>query len=356
MKRVNRRQNYNRNVVRAAYPALMGGVGYAVAKQAYRAYKHYKNRKSVKDKGSTIDNNGDKKRVRMARRPRVMSNTRKPTVKALAKRVKNMQCLLNASCGEMIFRQMATGALTSSVKQQNSVSVTTFHTSYYESVLAQLRYYDPNTPGTLVTADGAAGTYSKDFCFTDNYAKLTVRNNYQTPCEVSVYYMVCKTDTSIDPNTAWSNGVADTSNSAITSPLIYPTDSDQIDRLWSIKKTVKKQLEPGASVVCTHSVPKFDYDPAVADSQTETFRKEHHGFAFLLVVKGILGHDSGGAAQYGIIQSGVDWRLDRVSKVRYDAGANIKYIYITDGSAASFTTSGVVSSKPVSDNLTYSVA
>lgn len=339
------------------HPSALSAYGLgatAAVRNMYNAYQKAKKSKAKKkDKVKVISNSGAT--IKLAKRPTVMSSKRKTTVKSLDKRLKDVQCLLNASCGELVYRNRSTGSLTCSARVQNGLNLATFHQSYYEGVLQQLRYYDPTTPSTLVTADGATGSFSKDFCFTSNYAKLTLRNNYQVPVEISIYNCQCKTDTSIDPFTAWSNGLADTCNVSYSNDLTYPTDSDQIVSLWNILKTTKKQLEPGESLVITHSVDKFDYDPAVADSQIETYRKEHKGFAFMIAITGVLGHDTS-AAERTRLPAGVDYELDRVSKVKYDAGANIKYIYCVDNSASSFTNGGVVSLKPISDNLAYSVS
>lgn len=332
--------------------------GYVTAAAPFVARAVGAARKWLKDKKNpsrVVDSMGQSKRVQPPRRPNVMGSSRAPTMKNLSKKVKNMQCLLNASEGELVYRSRSTGALIAGVKAQNALALGAFSGPYYETVLGQLRYYDPTAPSALVTADGTSGTYAKSFCFTSNYAKLALRNNYQVPVKVCVYYCQVKADTAIDPLTAWSNGVADNSNVSYTSVLSYPTDSDQFNSVWTLQKTDKKQLEPGETLECIHVVPLFDYNPAVADSQTEGYRREDKGFAFLISVQGITGHDTA-LAQYTSLSCGIDYTLDRTTKVKYDAGGNVKYIYATDGSTAAFTNSGVVSMKPLADNLGYSVS
>lgn len=255
--------------------------------------------------------------------------------------------------GTHIERTRDTGRVVGSVNNigQNSYDLSTVTT--IESVLANLRYYNPSAPATLTTASGTTGTYQKEFLIKRNYAKFFCRNNYQVPCEVSLYLVVPKEDTSITPLTAFQNGLADVGNPSSTSPLVYPSDSPQFMDLWKIVKTKKAYLLPGKSCQITHSTKSFQYDPSLVDSHSLTYQSRYGSMAILVRVEGPLGHDTT-ANEQGSLVATLDYQIEKVIEIKYSAGADIKYIISNDNSNT-FTNGGVVSNMPVSDNQQYSI-
>ncbi len=223
-----------------------------------------------------------------------------------------------------------------------------------ELALAQLRYYNPEIPATLTQAVGATGSFQKEFYFKKIYTKMTVRNNYQIPIDVSVYACRVRDDTGIEPDTAVTNGLVDVGGPTGTSPLVYPTDSIQFTDLWRIEASKKVMLEPGTQ--CSLGVPtkSFQYDPSISDSHTEAFQTRFKGLSYLVRLTGCLGHDTV-EAEFALNQSKADIYLDTTFEIQYAAGADIKFITIADSSASSFTTGGVVSNKPVADNQSFSI-
>lgn len=246
-----------------------------------------------------------------------------------------------------VYRQL------SSVNQKAHGGAIASSTAVLETVLSELRYYDPSAPSALVQASGATGSYQKEFYFEKVYSKITIRNNYQLPVDVSLYACVPKVDTSITPNTAFTNGLADIGNPTSTCPLLYPTDSEQFNDLWKIDKSKKKSLKPGEQISLAWSGKSFQYDPSFVDSHALSYQKKYSSLVWHFTNSGVLAHDSSFDEQ-GLAQSGIDVIVDTTFIVKYAAGADIKYLVCTDNSDT-FSNGALASSMPVADNIGYSV-
>jgi len=278
----------------------------------------------------------------------------KSGLKKLQSQVKTLARANKADMGLLTYRSRTSGRNLAAENVTSYVDIAIWSTTYIESVLGQLRYYDPSAPSTLVQADGTTGSFMKDFYFKRAFCKLTVRNNYQSPAVIAVYNCCVKDDTSVQPYTAMTQGLTDVGAPSATSTLVWPTDSPQFRDLWRVDKTTKVTLQPGEECIVTHQIPPFSYDPSLVDSHSQVFQTRYKGFGFLVRTCGVIGHDTV-ADQQGILPAGIDWTLDRSVQVEYSAGADIEYVYVTD-SLDSMTTSAVVSQKPVADNIAYSVA
>lgn len=224
-----------------------------------------------------------------------------------------------------------------------------------EEVLAQLRYYDPAAPTALVNADGTSGSYQKEFYFKRIYSKMTVRNNFQIPHQVRVFFCMPREDTSITPLAAFTNGLTDVGNPTSTSPLVYFNDSPQFRDLWKVVSSKSMWLEPGQQRSLSYSLKPFQYDPSLADSHSLTYQRRYGSLVAFIRLEGPLSHDSTTQTQVGIQQTRLDIYADTTFEVRYSAGADIEYITIDDNSVAA-TAAYVCSNKPVADNQSYSIS
>lgn len=350
--------------VRGAYN-LARGVG-RVAQSAARAVRNYKKskqlqqkmKKNKQQKSAVVNNAGNPKYV-SKRRMKPMTS-KYTTVKTLAKQVKNLQCLTNASMGCLTYRNIAyTGTVTAENNRQNVVSINAINKGFYQLVLDQLRFYDPSNPATLITADGSLGLNDKSFCFETVVSSLTIRNNFRTPCYVSIYYCKNKSDTDEDPHTIWSNNVSDkvVSGQGIECPFIYPNDCEQLKEYWTLSKSTKKQLEPGETYQCSYVSPKFDYEPNTNESKDALYyRQQTHSFSWLVVVRGVLGHNTeeGEENRVGYIKSGIDCLVKNTTKVKYNAGASLDLIYCDYDENDHLNNIGIVSNKPPSQNINWS--
>lgn len=275
--------------------------------------------------------------------------------KGLKQQVKELKRVAEADMGTHIHKVRYTDSLICGVNQNAMLSHYITRMTDLENVIAQLRYYNPSTPTTLVTADGASGSYQKEFMFTKIYSRVTARNNYQVPVKLRMYIVKPKKDTSITALTAVTNGLTDIGAPSSTSTMIYPTDSIQFNDLWSIKKSMSKTLLPGRECSIVNTEGSFQYDPSLNDSHSLLYQQSFNNHAILFRIEGVIGHDTTADEQTSL-QAGIDFELLVNYEVKYAAGADIRFIYLDDNGSTSFTNAGVCSNQPVSDNQQYSLS
>lgn len=337
------KSRYNR------YATVLPAMGHTIYKLASRRFKK-------KAPASALSRRKPYVRRRPGKRRAYVKSRGKGKVAKLSNQIRNINRSLKSERGVLIWRAKDCASINSTVSnvayQQYSINTT----GNMETCLANLRYYNPSDPANLVTASAATGTFYKSFLFKSMYAILELSNNYQVPCNVRVYILRVKDDTSITPSTAFEDGLADVGNPDNTSPLCYPTDSPQFNEMWRIVKSVDKKLLPGRKMSCSYSVRNINYDPSLTDSHNLSYQTRYKAFAFYVRIVGVEGHDTAVTTEHGTLAAGVDVELRKTFTVEYDAGADIKTIVLADTSDTSFTNSGVVSSMPVADNIAYSIA
>lgn len=315
-----------------------------VASAAYKAYTGYKSKPRPPSNSNTISG-----RRRKAYMPKPKKSL-KQQVKAIQKEIKTNQATL-------IYKQCGTGRVVqSAVGQQTINGLNPVPMSIYETILAELRFFNPSVPATLIQGSGASGTYDRTYHFKSVYTQTTLVNNYQIPVKVKLYCVSPREDTSITPITAFTNGLTDVGAPASTSPFVDVTDSPQFTKLWKIEKTVKKVLQPGQVLKASHSEKDIMYNPAIYDSHSLDYQKKYKCHYWFCRLTGVLAHDTAVTTEIGTAPCGVDFQIQNKFVVEYDAGVDLKFIVIADTSSTSFTNGGVVSSKPVSDNIGYSQA
>lgn len=221
----------------------------------------------------------------------------------------------------------------------------------HEAAMTNLKFFDPAT-NTMVTANPATGTYDRNIRFSVK-RKIVLTNNYQVPCEVRVYKCRPKDATSNTPNTLYASGLVDQGNPSSVSTVIFPQDSKDLTGVWNLKVCYKR-LNPGQSMTCIDIQPMFKYDFSLADAHPLLYNKKLGGFAWLIRVNGVLGHDTT-LDEQGILPCGVDCLIDTTYTFNYDAGKDVRNYSIAD-TLDTFTNSGVISAKPIADNISYSVA
>lgn len=300
------------------------------------------------------------KKRRYAKRSKIITKRRRPStyrkVRQLNKRVKKISKSLKSDQARHTHRRLDVQSIGSNAGQVNNSGITATDFDFLEACVANLRYYNPATPGTLTTANAATGTYTRDIHFESIYHKLTVRNNYQTPCYVTIYSCTPKEDTNNTAPSWYSQGVADqTLSIATTSPLLYMSDIQQVTKAWNLKVVGKKRLEPGREMHAYHSSKPFNFNPDVVDVHSQSYQAKYRAHQFVLRVGGCIGHDTV-AAEYLTQPAQVDTILERKAVITYDAGVNLDDYSEDNNASASFTNSGVVSNKPVADNQAFSTA
>lgn len=298
-----------------------------------------------------------RKKFRKAKKCRNMKGmTLKREVCKLSNQIKELKHSESASLGKMTYRVLTTKRQLVGDNVQNVEQHSINSTTKYEAALANLKYYDPATPGTLITADAATGSYQKNFLVKSIYSKLDIRNNYQSDADITVYLCRVKADSSLSPATAWGDGIAtDAGNVAASSELSqYPTDYDVFNDLWTCKRVAHKVLSPGESMTATHSLENVEYNPALVDEHSASYQQRYASCVWLTVLRGTAAHDTS-LDQQGLQAAGVDILQTQVWKVSYDAGINLSYVMVSN-TLDTPTTGFVQSHQPIPDNITYSVS
>jgi len=336
---------YVRGAKRAAKTGFPAAAAAYAAKKVYGAYKSYYggNKKKTTVKRTTNTVTVAKKRRRKA--------------KGLKGQVKELQRAVKAEKAIHIHRVRDAGqnlcATTNSSSFLSSTALSCNQVLQLEDALANLKYYNPANPTVLTTAAGASGSFSKDFYFTRSYHKLMVRNNYQVPCSVVLYSFRVKSDTSLSPDTVFTNGLVDVGGLANTNVLAYPTDSLLLTDMFKIDQSVSKVLMPGQQlqIICTNKA--FRYDPSLHDGHALQSLGQYGASYFGIRCEGALAHDIT-TTQVGQIRGGVDWMIDHTYEIHYDAGAALKQYSADITGMEGFNNSGVLSEAPVADNIGYS--
>lgn len=290
-----------------------------------------------------------------SRKPK-KSYARKRT--SLKKEVKLIKRQLNADSARHVYKGLNAYLLNFALNNSNYQTFDVVTGSLIETYMANLRYYDPSTPGTLVTAAGATGAYSRELHFKNVHGMLEIRNNYQTPCKVKVYLVQPKGDTNISPTTYYNNSIADQligGAGTIVTNGIYPTDLNAFTAQWRCKCIKDVNLDAGSTVVVTHNSGSFKYDPSLFDSHALEYQNKFKAFAFFVRVEGVIGHDTI-LGQYTTISGGVDIATSVRAEILYDAGINLDDIYLSNSRATAFTNAGVVTNKPIADNQSPSTS
>lgn len=335
------------------------GEGYML--RNYNKQSHRKYKRSSKGAPTNRKNVSNQKR----RNPRgygkhLFKKATKADIAALGNQVRSINKAIKRDLSTHIHRACtADRLLTGSPGIAGNVAVDVVSAASLQLYMANLRYYDPATPGTLVTANPAVPTFSHDVVFKNIYSKVEFRNNYQVPCDIKVYLAKCKHDTNDPLLTTYAAGITDQVNSSgspsATSMLLYYSDIERVTEQWDLDCVIDKRLEPGQEAECSHSTGEFSFDPSHYDSDTTAYQKQFKAFQWVVRLTGVLGHDTAQDEQT-TLNAGVDYQYMTKVEIHYDAGINLNDIFIDENRATSFTTGGVVSLKPLADNLPYTGA
>lgn len=328
-------------------PIIQSGVNAALGIAGREAKKYVKKKLKDSFKAAKRKRSGTRSLLKITKR-----------MKRMSKQLKNQKCKLDQSTGVSYTYVRDTdrnivGSDPTSVAWKNiSMGVTKI-----EAALANLQFFDPSNPGTLITASGATATYQRQYCIDRIASTLLIRNNYQVPVEVKVYLCKVSEDTDITAYDAMANGIQDDPGDITVNHFCcVPSMSDQFLELWKVARSYSFTLQAGQQKTMRHYTKMFEYDPSVVDTHNLEFQRDYQGFCWLFRTEGVLGHDSSVTTEQGRCYSGVDYEHTYSTKITYDAGVNIIGRHVDDNSALSFTNTPVVGERPIADNQSLSVA
>lgn len=295
------------------------------------------------------------KSVRKAKKPYSKKAYSKSTSKSLSKRLSDVERKQNNLTSLLVYKVDTKDTLRPNIAEAIYGYLSAVSTSQIESALASCRFFDPSAPGTLITASLASPTYTQKITVSV-HSRLVIRNNYQVPCVVTCGLVRPRVDTSITPNQALINSWTDAGAPDQGSTLLSYSDGKEFRELYRGKLKALR-LEPGQQVVMSSGAKQFEYDPSYTDSETETYTKRNRSAIFVYRCQGVLGHDISVSTQQGMLPAGIDVYCANTYYIRYNSGgASVKTIVLSEGASQTFTNQGVVSSKPVADNIGYAVS
>lgn len=249
------------------------------------------------------------------------------------KRIKNRLEIVD-DLAHHTFRRIDNHILNSgAVGAKNYSQIDMNNLTQLQASLANLRYYNPGTPGTLVNADGTTGTYSKQYFFNSISGKITMRNNTTAEGNVVVYVVVPRHSTSNSAQQAFAAGFNDQAANAtyaVNHVCAFPTDSEQFNKHWRIVKIKKRHLKIGERFTVTHHINKFKYNDAHADDENDSYQPKYKSFAFLVGIYGDLMHGGTAPHDANFQRFAVDCITECTYKITYDGGARLSDFSVSD--------------------------
>lgn len=285
----------------------------------------------------------------MPKRRRYSRRRRKQSLK---KRVRRLEIDNSAQMSNLLYKEISTDYIETDPNVATYTSYSITSKSQMAKPMAQLRYYNPSAPSTLITADAADLAETNKVMFRNIYAGITLKNNYRAPVKVTVYCLETKSDTNTGPNAQMDAAIADqvlqqgatTWNKA--NPNIYPTELTFFKQKWKVLDSCTKVLANGRSMTCRCNIPNFWYSPAYNDVNTNNFTTKYKSRVFYVRTQGVLGHEAAGVtdgADVGYIGGSLDVSQLIRYNVRYDAGGpSLNLIYVDNPAADTSTTANAV--------------
>lgn len=282
------------------------------------------------------------------------SYKRRGKVNTIANKVKSIQKQMKNDLGTAIHREKSAGAVTCAAKTCTFSMLGIWDYVNMDNELKFLRYYNPSAPSTLTTADGTTGSYKKSFLFKEIVTKITLRNNYQSPANITIYLFRPRVDTNDTVYTSYTNGLADVGAPSATALTTYPTDSPVLMELYKIEKSKKVLLMPGSTTSMSFVQKDISYEPYVVDVHGDAMQARYGAHCFAIRMTGVPGHDST-LDEQGIGPAAVDFVFDTKTKIVYDAGVNCTTISGTDNTDT-FTNAFQFSQRPANAQQNYTTA
>lgn len=273
----------------------------------------------------------------------------------LKKRVRNLERQVNKLDSKYVYRRVEGEQVTALKNEAGWFESVKSTPSGLESAFANLKYYDPATPGTLVTAGINSGTYSHDYRISA-HSSINIRNNDLVPINVKLYLVKAKGTVSDTPLTLLDAGLVDNGGTAKTSTMIHLSDGDDmIKPYWTYKLVKDIRLMPGGEFISKYSTGEYDYDPAKFDTIAETYQPLTKTFAWVVRVQGVVAHDKTTTGNVGTIAAAADIIIKTFYSCKYNSGgASLYTIGVSD--VLDTMAAGPVVSQVSMRNQEYSLA
>ncbi len=308
---------------------LMSGKGGQMMLNAYRNYyghpKYSKFKKRSYNKAYVPGKN-----YIMAKRKGNISKTKlnKKRINYLGKKISNNEADIDFRTIESLSTR------TAGTNQCKYFSVDGSSKSLIEDSIKELKFFNPASPGTLITTNYNTGTFQKQIMIRSS-GSINLRNNYKVPITLKLYICKIKADTSLSPFDCITSGFVDIGSLAVTDVMSKASDSLILKDLWHYKKICDKLMQPGTEVTYKHYGKSYSYDTSLVDTHNLTYVKQFKVYSWLLRIGGVLAHDSVDVGDEGLQNSAIDIIIRRNHHIIYDAGVDLNEVQ-TDPTLNSF--------------------
>lgn len=266
------------------------------------------------------------KTKRKKRRRRKKTLTRR--VKRIGRRVSRLAKIATES--KLVVKVRGMNRYTSAVNQVNHNYLDLFTYANLTSRFLTIPYWDPAT-NTVTDRNVQAANSSKNFYF-KCFAQCVLKNETNFPVTIRVYMLSPKQDTNRNPVLAVQDGILERSSGALndTSPLFYPTDSQEFTRSWRVRKRKKAYLRAGDVMKITTSTRLFKYNGA--DGHTTQYQKKLESRVLLIRQEGPISHDctTPNPDNLAFGESAVTVYTKKMYKIFYDGGAKMTRYQLFD--------------------------
>lgn len=289
-----------------------------------------------------------RRRNRRARRKKRSTIPRKLNV--LSKKVSRLSKMIDALDGELIYRSIdyANPAVNANLCAYYGGSFNSLNGM--KKAIAQLRYYDIDTPGTLKVVDLDDSAFQVSAQLVRSSVSMEIRTNYLVPTAYIMYLCTVKSDTSLTPINIMIDQDADFANVTYTDPHLFPTDFSSVKTLWNLKRIDSGILQPGQQKKWTHHQKgSVSLEVSFAEMHNASYQKQYQSAFMLLRFCGVLAHDSTVLGEVGLSELVLDAVVTKSITVKYPAGADIKFIFV-DSDAPTFTAGPIITNRPLAAN------
>lgn len=271
------------------------------------------------------------------------------TVKTLAKRVTKLSKSVETGLADLTHRKLSLGTFSTAVGKQLTASVTINNQGAVNDSLSAVPYFDSST-NTIVTIDASdnASTYQRSYLFKYQSVRVKLTNNYTTPCTVDARLVVPTHDTSVTPISAYLAGLIDVGSPDPDGLLTLLSDSQVYNDMWKSQVGKKATIQPGETLVLFAPLGAMNFEIQTAEADSLQFRKDEKPMALMIRLQGPVGHDSVDSTQLSYLKASLQYEIEVIRKIEYQAGLSIKrFIAVEDNIQTAFTNQGQVAQKPV---------
>lgn len=280
---------------------------------------------------ATVEKGGGKRR-RTDSAPKAKANAPVGRLAKVEKKVNSLSRQIENITSTFIYRRSNHNAFTSNASVMLNVLIPMGTVTLIEQALANAKILN-NSTGDLDDVDLTMGTTSKEYRISNWHKTLTIRANYLTAVEYTIYSCIVKRDTSQTPLQLFAEGAAAASfGNGIADEMLFPTDFDVLTDVYTIKRMRHGIIQGGQEI----RVPYYHNKPHSYDVLSNSFGGSNYlqqlgSMAFLCRFKGLLAHDSGATDNQGYGPAFVDIAEHSAIKVEYDGGGDWRFVRVNQG-------------------------